>query len=234
MTRLPFIGSRARSRERDIASLARRVIANARPYHPLGRHAPAGMARPDEAFVRRWQMVLAVLEDYDARSFCDLGCAEGYYVRRAAELGLFAIGVDSDPKRLRTANALAVLDDEWSSGFVRKAITSESVRDLPVFDAIACMSLLHHVIHREGIDEARALLTEINRKVAKCMVFDMGGPEETENAWASSLEMLQGDVDANIVAFLEEAGFTNIRMLGHTVGYNTKVQRGFFVAEPRS
>ena len=67
-------------------------------------------------------------------------------------------------------------------------ITSTTLQALPRFEIIACMSLLHHVVYRHGMSEAKALLREIARKTIKCM-FDMGGPGEEANKWASALSM---------------------------------------------
>ena len=215
------------------ADLARAMLAETESYHPLGHYFPARMKRPEEAFHQRWQIVSRVIQEYAVRNFCDLGCAEGYYVRCAArEHGIFAVGIDNARKMLRSAVALSELDDDWSCAFMRMKITSATVRAIPQFDMIACMSLLHHVIYRDGFGEAKALLREIAKKATKCMVFDMGGPDEDANAWASSLSMLAGDVDANIASLLAECGFRNIRLLGHTTGYKTSALRGMFIAEP--
>lgn len=211
------------------------MLADAKPYHPLGNHVPAKLKRPDNAFHERWEVVLAAMKQYDARSFCDLGCAEGYYVRRAAqELGIFAIGIDREVKRLRWANAVSVLDDDWCCGFVQMELATESLRMLPQFDAVACMSLMHHVIHEKGVNEAKALLRVVGDKTRKCMIFDMGGPEEVGNQWAASLSMFAGDVDGKIMALLAECGFANIRSVGRTIGYDTNVMRSMFIAEPAS
>ncbi len=225
---------RLKSKANSVA-LAEALLADARPYHPLGDYVPASLKRPDKAFHERWKYVSAALEKFKVESFCDLGCAEGYYVRGAArEHGIFAVGIDNDPQRLRWATAVSALDDDWSCGFLCIDLTSQNVRNLPTFDAIACMSLMHHVIHHRGFDEARAMLTEIARKTRKCMIFDMGGPDEIENDWAASLSMLTGDVDRNITAMLAECGFMKITAVGRSAGYNSAAERTMFVAEPSS
>jgi 2-polyprenyl-3-methyl-5-hydroxy-6-metoxy-1,4-benzoquinol methylase len=215
------------------ADLARAILADSKSYHPLGSYVSARMKRSEEAFHQRWHIVSRVIHEYAVSNFCDLGCAEGYYVRQAArEHRIFAVGIDKDRKRLRSAVALSELDQDWSCAFMQMDITSTTIRGIPQFDMIACMSLLHHVIHRSGIIEAKTLLCEIAKKVTKCMIFDVGGPNENANKWASSLCMLAGDVDANIASLLSECGFRNITVLGHTTGYDTSALRGIFVAEP--
>ena len=223
-----------RRRKRNTAAdLAQAILAEAKSYHPLGYYASSRMKRPEEAFHQRWQIVSRVIQEYSASNLCDLGCAEGYYVRRAAcEHGIFAVGIDKDSRRLRSAVALSELDQDWSCAFMQMDITSTTIRGIPQFDLIACMSLLHHVIYHNGFSEAKALLSEIAKKASKCMVFEMGGPNEDANKWASSLSMLAGDVDANIANLLSECGFRNITILGRTMGYDTSALRGIFVAEP--
>ena len=222
-----------RGKRNTAADLARAILAETKSYHPLGRYVSARLKRPEEAFHQRWHIVSRVIQEYAASNFCDLGCAEGYYVRRAAcEHRIFAVGIDNDRKRLRSAVALSELDQDWSCAFIQMDITSTTIRGIPQFDMIACMSLLHHVIYRNGFSEAKALLCEIARKATKCIVFDMGGPNEDANKWASSLSMLAGDVDANIANLLAECGFRNINVLGHARGYDTSALRGIFVAEP--
>ena len=116
------------------ADLALAMLAETKPYHPLGDYFPARLKRPEEAFHQRWQMVSRIIEEYAASNFCDLGCAEGYYVRRAArEHGIFAVGIDNARKRLRSAVALSELDDNWSCGFMRMDITSARIRAIPRF-----------------------------------------------------------------------------------------------------
>ncbi len=223
-----------RRKKRNIAAdLARAMLADAKSYHPFGYYASARMKRPEEAFHQRWQIVSSVIQKYSASNLCDLGCAEGYYVRRAArEHGIFAVGIDNDRKRLRSAVALSELDQDWSCAFMQMDVTSATIRGIPQFDLIACMSLLHHVIYRNGFSEAKALLRETAKKTTKCMVFEMGGPNEDANKWASSLSMLAGDVDANIARLLSDCGYRNITVLGHTKGYDSSALRGVFVAEP--
>ena len=104
----------ARLRSRKSArEFARAILAEIEPYHPLDAHGPARKKRAEEAFHQRWRMISDVIKEYDAKNFCDLGCAEGYYVRRAAtDHGIFAIGIDNDPKRLRCAMALSMLDGD--------------------------------------------------------------------------------------------------------------------------
>lgn len=209
------------------------TIKSSRPYHPLGDRQQAKLQRPNKAFEQRWDYVSQALGSCQARSFLDLGCAEGYYVRRAAlEHGVFAIGIDKSPRRLRQANALALLENDSRCSFLDMEINSASISRLPVFDVVSCMSLLHHVIHHQGISEARALMRAISERTGKYMLFDMGGPGESSNVWAPSLSEFSGNVPANIAFFLKECGFDRVEVIGTSMGYGEPVEREFFIAEP--
>src|SRR5690606_38775192 len=122
----------------------------------------AGSPRPHEAILHRWKLIEPLLDQYDINNFCDLGCAEGYYVRQVALKGIPAIGIDCNEKRFRRASSVSLIDGvrlPWC--FLPMNINRESIRGLPKFDMVACMSLIHHVIYRQGIDESRAILKEI-------------------------------------------------------------------------
>ena len=209
------------------------TIKASRPYHPLGGRKKPFLARPQEAFESRWMFVSDALKKYEAKNFLDIGCAEGYYVRKAAEeCGVFAIGIDQNIQRLRTSSACSFIDNDWKPGFVGMQVDARIIHAIPNFDVIACMSLMHHIIHRHGIEEAREFLIAVSKKTRKCMLFDMGGPDEKGNEWAGSLSMFSGDIVENIASFVRSCNFSHVEHVGWSTGYGGSVQRPFFIAEP--
>ncbi len=103
-----------RRRRRSLGSRARKVLrglrwrfafglieaafhvakAGGRPYQPveIGGRRFANVRDTDE----RWHVVAKVLRDYGVKNVLDIGCAEGWFVRRAAaDLNLFAIGIEA-------------------------------------------------------------------------------------------------------------------------------------------
>jgi 2-polyprenyl-3-methyl-5-hydroxy-6-metoxy-1,4-benzoquinol methylase len=92
-----------------------------------------------------------VLTEYGAQSILDVGCAEGWLIRRAAtDLGCFALGVEASDRVL--AGELSRLhDDVERTATIKARLTPEGIRALPKFDAVLCLSVVHHVIRKEGI-----------------------------------------------------------------------------------
>lgn len=217
----------------EVHAAAHAILRRGKAYHPLGSYGGAEKGRSAETFERRWEMLSTALSEYGAANFCDLGCAEGYYVRNAArEHKIFALGIDRNTTMLRRATAVSLLDADLSCAFMQLELTSKTLYMVPSFDAISCMSVLHHIIRRRGMKEAKSMLRAIASKTRKFFIFDMGSPEETENHWAKHLSALAGDVENNIAKMLTECGFRNVRVVGHSDGYNSTAQRPMFVGEP--
>ncbi len=184
---------------------ARDLILNGRPYQPILDIKPASRGRVHDAFEERWKLISAVIERTGARSYCDIGCAEGYYLSRAAkEHGLFAIGVDRKEARLQYTTAAALLQG-LSFGILKLEITPDSVEALPAVDLISCMSVMHHIVNLQGIDAARSILGTISRKAAKGFIFDIGRCDAVH---------VGSDPDADTIEFLKSGGFTSVELLG--------------------
>src|SRR5690606_21299589 len=118
---------------------ARLHLAVTPGYHPMGTYRRAGSPRPHEAILHRWKLIEPLLDQYDINNFCDLGCAEGYYVRQVALKGIPAIGIDCNEKRFRRASSVSLIDGvrlPWC--FLPMNINRESIRGLPKFDMVAC------------------------------------------------------------------------------------------------
>ena len=99
----PTVGRKIRATGRRVRwALARRLVkaafyvakAGGRPYEPV----EIGGRRFDN--VRdsdgRWRAIATVLKQFGVRNVLDVGCAEGWFVRRAAtDLHCFAVGIEA-------------------------------------------------------------------------------------------------------------------------------------------
>lgn len=93
---------------------------------------------------RKWAMLKSAADDFSGKTVLELGCNQGYYSLRCAELGAVATGIDRDPKAIATAQTIKelVLPDAKATFKVAEA------RDLPdqrPADITICLSVLHHV-----------------------------------------------------------------------------------------
>ena len=180
----------------------------------------------------RIKVVLDTVESVGADTVIDLGCAEGYFVRRVAESGCLAIGVDADVRRLALAQWSLTLDGVDNFGFVRSQISSELLGRLPTSDVTVCLSLLHHVMYEHGEEYASTLVKGIAARTRKAMVFEMGQSNEIEFGWSKHLPDMGNDPHDWIADFLTRSGFASVRKALIVPSYNSDVGRATLVATP--
>jgi uncharacterized protein DUF1698 len=202
--------------------------AGGRPYQPveIGGRRFDNVRDTDQ----RWQAVAQVLRDHGVRNVLDIGCAEGWFVRRAAaDLNLFAIGIEATD--VGVVGELARLHDRVPRAATMRAfMTPEAIRALPQLDAVLCLSVLHHVIRGFGIGVAEQFLQALASRVSKVLVFEIGTADES--SWTSFLpEQSQGQ-EAFVRELLERSGFHHVRVIAESAAYHREVQRLLFVAEP--
>jgi SAM-dependent methyltransferase len=202
--------------------------AGGRPYQPveIGGKRFANVRDTDE----RWQAVAEVLRDYGVKNVLDIGCAEGWFVRRAAaDLNLFAIGIEATDVGI--VGEFARLHDRVPRAAVARAfVTPDAIRGLPQFDAVLCLSVLHHVIRGFGLGVAERFLQVLATRASKVLVFEIG--TAGESSWTEFLpEQSQGQ-EAFVRELLERAGFRNVRVIAESAAYHREVQRLLFVGEP--
>jgi hypothetical protein len=237
-----------RRRRRSLGASARRVLrrlrwrltlgvmriafllakGSGRPYEPveIGGRRYANVRDTDQ----RWQAVSNVLRDYDVRNLLDIGCAEGWFVRRAAsEHNCFAIGIEATDTVI--VGELARLHDRVSRAATVKAfMTPEAIRALPQFDAVLCLSVLHHVVRGFGIAAAEQFLRALATRVTKVLVFEIGTAEET--SWTPFLPAQNQGQETFVSELLTRCGFHNVRVIAETAAYHRETERLLFIAEP--
>lgn len=181
---------------------------------------------------RRSEIVCKVTADLEAATVFDLGCAEGYMVRRCAEDGRLAMGVDGDARRLLLAQLSTALDGLSGVGFIKAPIDLETVPTFPKADVTVCMSLLHHLMYQHGVDYARDLLVAVRERTRKALVFEMGQSDETRFAWAAQLPDMGADPHEWIRRFVVSAGFRSVEKVAEVESFNSPARRATLVARP--
>ena len=233
------LGRKLRRALRSIRwSFARGLIRSAflvakgtgRTYEPVeigGRRF--SNARDSDA---RWTAISQVLQDYRARNLLDIGCAEGWFIRRAAtECNCFAFGIEASDRVI--VGELARLHDRVEGVATARAfVTPEAIRALPQFDAVLCLSVLHHVIRGFGIGIAEEFLRALSSRVLKVLVFEMGTADES--AWTSYLPEQRQGQEAFVIDLLERSGFHHVRVIAESQAFHREVSRVLFTAEPIS
>src|SRR5689334_19738228 len=110
----------------------KRLTGSFEVYHPVasnGRALSAGQRGCED----RWKLIEREIQRVGAASLLDLGCAEGYFVRRAAtDMRCFSLGIDADVRRLMVAQTAVVLDRSHRAGYMLAEIDFDLLERLPV------------------------------------------------------------------------------------------------------
>ena len=176
----------------------------------------------------RWNLIREQITAYKCRTVMDIGCAEGYFVHRAAEqCGCVALGVDADVRRLTMAHSAATLSRLQGAAFMYAEVSPEFIQQLPSFDLVIFMSVLHHIMYADGVERAREYMRAIREK-ARVVIFDMGQSNETQSAWSASLPDMGADPPVWIRQFLLDCGYSEAVQIGKTDAYNSPVSRAVF------
>ena len=180
----------------------------------------------------RWSLIKNIIESKNVDTVLDLGCAEGYFVKKAAAMGCTATGVDNDPVRVATA-FLTMLHEQLPHCYFSGANIDEAfIQSLQPHDLVICTSLLHHFLYSTGLENTQRVLRAIHEITQKALIFETGQSNEQEMSWATQLPDMGSDPLAWIKDFLVDAGFTSMEVLGQTDSFNSTVARYLIVATP--
>lgn len=161
----------------------------------------------------RWEFIREYIV---GGTLVDIGCAEGYFTRRSAEQGMFAIGIDVREDRLRTAVQRSGYTD--GCGFTKFEITPENVHYLPACDTCLLLTVHHHWVKDYGMEQAKRML-EIIMDQCDVLVYEPPGdrspdlneeidPEESIRIYSDWLESTYGfgiDIlDSNMFDYKKE------------------------------
>lgn len=183
----------------------------------------------------RWEFIRDELKRQGTRSLLDIGCAEGYFVRRAAkEVGCFGVGIEPKRERLLNGEVDRLTKNRGRYAVIRAKLDPETIRGLPHCDVVLCLSVLHHVINKGGIDAGREFMAALSTVARQALVFEMGAPRHPDFVDDDGKARSADEQAPAIRALLESAGFKNPRPLGRTPGYKGRYERDVFVAETAS
>lgn len=170
----------------------------------------------------RWEYIKPVVEN--AESVIDIGCAEGFFTRRAAATDAFSLGFDYKQERIERARERADTID--GCGFMRWDIGSANVTQLPTVDVILFMTVHHHWEKAFGLDTAEWMFQVVMDR-CDVLVYEPPGDRpiiKNENGLldpADSLEYYTGRLDA---LYGDSIDIRRVQMFEHTKEF--KNERG--------
>jgi hypothetical protein len=216
---------------RRLLRLAFRLLRPKRLYEPVeigGRR----LAEKRDARAR-WEAIREEIRRYDAHSLLDIGCAEAWFLRRAAaEFGCFGIGVEAADRRVLLGELARLHDGAERVAVLKGRLDPEAIRRLPRCDLVLCLSVVHHVMRDGGRPAAEEFLRALSGRADKALLFEMGTSEETELGWTRALPAMPEGQEAFVAGLLSAAGLTGIRVIAKTPGLKGDASRLLFAAEP--
>jgi SAM-dependent methyltransferase len=219
------------SASRRLLNAAFQVLRPKRAYEPVelgGRRFAS--KREVEA---RWTAIAEAIRRYEVRTVLDIGCAEGWFLRRAAEdFGCFCIGVDAEDRRVLTGEIARLHDGVERVAVMKARLTPEDIRELPACDMVLCLSVVHHVMREGGRRAAEEFVQALASRARKALIFEMGTSEERQLAWSSALPDMPQGQEPFVRGLLESCGLREVRVIASTPGLHGDAPRLLFAAEP--
>ncbi len=114
---------------------------------PYGLKTRTDYTEADGRNTRKWDRILPLLESFNVKNkrILDIGCSEGFFSSKLAQMGAQGTGIDVDPvcieKALFIREALQINQFE----FQKLNIYSDEFNSLPSFDLTLCLGFLHRV-----------------------------------------------------------------------------------------
>jgi len=134
----------------------------------------------------RWEFISSHI-DHKNESLIDIGCAEGAFAAKAAELGLEVTAFDRNVTRLQTAKIKHANYDNLR--FVREELTPESIDELPESDVILFLTVHHHWVESYGWQNSIKMFRKLLQKADKLFYEppgNIGIKESVNNDFISS------------------------------------------------
>ncbi|UMZ74722.1 class I SAM-dependent methyltransferase [Natranaerofaba carboxydovora] len=202
------------------------------PYQPLEIEGQtfSGSKRECE---NRLELIIDALKVHNAYNVLDIGCAEGWLLKQIASNGYFALGIEIDDKRLVPGEVSRLYDGNSGVAAMKSWMTPPDILKLPNFDVILCLSVVHHIIYKDGVEAAQKFISSISMKAGKAVIFEMGTSEEKEKEWSYKMPEMPEGQEEYIRSFLQQGGLKNIRVLGKSSSINKDAERLLFIGEPK-
>lgn len=196
-------------------------------YQPIAV-GPVSSRKTTRECADRWEIIKKTIQETSSRNLLDLGCAEGFFVRKAGEMGLFALGLDRDYNRLGLIENCRIIDKSENSAFALCSIDDKQLERMPNFDTVLCLSVMHHIIRQNSVEHGIKVLRAIKEKTNKALIFDIGQTNEVSTTWAKKLPYMGDDPRPWIADFLKQGGFKNPEVVGETDAFQDQVKRYVF------
>ncbi|MBR4159850.1 MAG: methyltransferase domain-containing protein [Spirochaetia bacterium] len=132
----------------------------------------------------RADAIIPIIKEYQKKTekkkikILDIGCAQGYYGFKLAELGCEVKGIDFCPENIDLCKAIAD-ENKIKISFEKNIFNKEFIDNIKNtdFDIVLVLSVFHHIAHEKGFDYAKDLMDSLSKK-AKILITELALKEE--------------------------------------------------------
>ena len=144
-------------------------------YQPIAADArDRGSAGRISGTLSRWEAIQQLVGQLDVRSAADVGCNVGWFARMLAQRGITTIGVEGHPPLYRTAIYTARKQGDGRMGVLALHVTPETVTLVPRVDCMLFLAVWHHIVRRQGLEAADAVLAGLWGSTNTVLFFETG------------------------------------------------------------
>ena len=128
--------------------------------------------------------IIPIIKEYQKKTkkkkikILDIGCAQGFYSFKLAELGCDVKGIDFCPENIDLCKAIAD-ENKIKISFEKVIFDKEFIDNIKNidFDIVLVLSVFHHIAHEKGFDYAKDLMGSLSKK-AKIVITELALKEE--------------------------------------------------------
>lgn len=120
--------------------------------------------------VEEWQKI-----NHRPAKVLDIGCAQGYYCFKLAEIGADCHGIDFNPANIELCEYINVTEN-MSCKFEYRSLDWQFIDEIQSYDIVLALSVFHHIAMR-GFDKAFDMFSAICKK-ADIVISEMAVKEE--------------------------------------------------------
>lgn len=191
-SRLMALGAQVQELNEDVAQhddrldVVRKLAAQVEPYQPI--YGLEGIINnPSRNSIDRARAIEIAIEPVRGRRILDIGSSLGFMSFYLADRGAFLEGWESNAANVEVAKAIARVNG-LRVCFRATEMNLQTVQGIPPgrFDVILVLSVLHHIIHSQGLDAAQTIVAELLQRVPflVCELASQG--ENTSLTWDRS------------------------------------------------
>ena len=183
-------------------------------------------------FQDRTQLKWALIErelPSEPGSLLDIGCSEGIFTRKAADAGYCAWGIEGKAAAIDRATGASATAAGSEAFFANGLLTPRTAGNLPIYDVILLLSVLHQLFKNYGEVVATKMVADLLKSCRLRFIVEMAG---TNRKYGHNVLAIENDLESvgDLVQRLLPPGWSK-RYAGAIPYTNEEPNRFIYVLE---